>query len=125
MKRPAQLRALDLCREYEQLSVSIVDYTKQIGNCLAQCMISVNATDLTPCNKKGFVMTHLAQAFEPFLSDDEYYPELQWNDEAVIAEILSGCPHCQQAYAHIQARKAAKKRLGAVKRSIRAIGRSN
>ena len=120
------MRALELCREYDQLSARITDLTQQIGNCLGQCMVVVNATADSPLNAKGYYTeTHLAQALAPAVIDDGFHsPFTAWLDDDDKQQILELCPHCSMAYEHIKARKAAKKRLGAVKRSIRSIGRN-
>ena len=119
-------KALMACIQYDFLLREIDRLTRCIGESLSWCPISINADENTPLTKKGFVKTHLAQAFEPEIEDDgTMQPCYIWFDDAEITEFLSECPHCTQAYRQIKERKEFKKRLGAVKRTIRMIGRAS
>jgi hypothetical protein len=128
MKSPAD-RALDLCRAYDALSSEIKTLTRLIGECLGQCPRSlIGEAGIAPrSTKKGLPYTHLSEAFELHEDNDSeyFYKHLVALDEDEKTEVLAACPHCQTAYRHVKDRRAAKQRLGVVKRAIRSIGRSN
>ena len=112
-------KALVLCREYDCLMQKVKRLTGSIGDCLAACPRSEDNEGKS--TKKGLPFTHLSEAFEMTYSDGD--DDVVYPSEEDKVEILSVCPHCAAAYEHVKERKAAKKRLGAVKRAIRLIGR--
>lgn len=115
MKPTRQERALAACIEYDALMTSIADLTQSIGNALGQCP--------NP-SRNPSIETHLADALRRYYTDGEDGPEGFYLSDEEKRPILDQCSHCSIAYDYIQQRRAAKKRLGIVKRQIRFIGRS-
>ena len=124
MKPTRQERALKACIEYDTLLTRIKELSHGISDAIGQCPI-FNDPNAIP-DAHGHYPTHLNQAFQPFLTGDSIFgPVHEWLGDNEKREILDQCPHCSMAYEFIQQRRAAKKRLGIIKRSIRSIGRSN
>jgi len=120
--KPAD-KALLACKEYDRLMTAIRANTKDIGDgaeCCSRWVSDGTGGHWIP----GGGMTHLTEAFEPYESDGEHFPTKEWNDEHGALEIIGDCAGCLKAYKAVQERKANRKKLGAVKRSIRAIGRA-
>lgn len=113
-------KALSLCQEYDSLLSKVSRLTTNIGNKLAACPRSKDNEGKS--TKKGLPFTHLSEAFEMTYSDED--DDVVYPSEEQKSEILSTCPNCAAAYEHVKERKEAKKRLGAVKRAIRLIGRT-
>lgn len=119
-------KALAAIREYDRLMTAIAQNKLDIGNGLGKCENLVSATlhgeDVSYMREGG--VSHLEKAFAPHIDNSSMFDELAYNTPEEIAEILSECPGCQEAYAAIQERKANRKKLGAVKRAMRMIGRA-
>ena len=113
-------KALSICREYDELMSKVSKLTNGSKDSLMACPRSNDPNAKTTVKRLPY--THLSEAFEIQYDED--------NEGAILsekrkAEILKDCPACSKAYVLVKERKAAKKRLGAVKRAIRLIGRSN
>ena len=67
-------------------------------------------------------ITHLKDAFTPDKDDAGY--TVFMTDAEIREYLFENCDCCLKAYGFVLERKAAKKTLGAVKRSIGAIGRT-
>lgn len=128
-------KALKACADYARLSVEIKCRTKAIGDALSKCRgIKGERAEgydfveerVTYHDTEGGDTSHLKEAFAFDIDDSHpYVPERFYKDESEILEYLrEACPYCLTAYEHIQARKAARKQFGIVKRSISAIGRA-
>lgn len=123
-------KALAAIREYDRLMTAIAKNRADIGEGLGSCDRVVwsggddfgfGGTSYIPDGKK----THLSEAFEPFDDDDGVnYPRKGYNAPEEIAEIIGDCEGCKRAYAAVLERKANRKALGVIKRSIRAIARA-
>jgi hypothetical protein len=124
MLTPAE-KALELCREYALLSRRVSDLTTRIAEALALCPVYLDATDDTPTNDKGFYRTHITEAFEwlVYPGPEGAIPFRYRRSDSEIRRLLNACPACATAYRQIKSRKAARLRLGIVKRSIRALGK--
>lgn len=123
MKPTRQERALKACIEYDTLMKRIKELSHGIRDAIGQCPI-FNDPNAIP-DARGHYPTHLHQALAAHDEDGMFHPIRVWLDEDEKREILDQCSHCSMAYEFIQQRRAAKKRLGIIKRSIRSIGRSN
>lgn len=125
-------KALKACSDYARLSAEIKDLTKAIGDAFDGCpgengkRQSITLEDGRVIYGGDDDVTHLKAAYTPETVGDYYSgPELKYMSEAAIREHLSGvCPACLAAHEAIQARKAARKSLGAVKRHITMLGRA-
>lgn len=128
-------KALKACADYARLSVEIKCRTKAIGDALSKCRgIKGERAEgydfveerVTYHDAEGGDTSHLKEAFAFDIDDSHpYVLERFYKDESEILEYLrEACPYCLTAYEHIQARKAARKQFGIVKRSISAIGRA-
>lgn len=120
-------KALAAIREYDRLMTAIAQNKADIGDGLDACVRYVDTDeDGRKCEHliPGDGKSHLAEAFEPRLVSNDYFDQETYSSPEEIAEILIDCPGCQKAYAAIQERKANRKKLGAVKRAMRMIGRT-
>ena len=125
MKMPKASRALLACVAYDHNLRLISDLTRRIGYKLGACRrgsMPENFAQQADDPKQG--TTHLAEAYTPLVHDDgRFSPVRVWHEEDAQKAIMADCPHCLEAHALIQERKATRKRLGVVKRLIRSIGR--
>lgn len=115
-------KALAAIREYDRLMAAIANNTADIASGLECCTRSVEDKDgfrYVP----GGVDTHIKEAFAPYDYDDGYFFVKGYNQPEEIAEIIIECEGCKKAYAAIIERKANRKALGVIKRSMRAIAR--
>lgn len=120
-------KALAAVREYDRLMLAISTNTTDINKGLEACERR-QLTEGDDWNEPVSYIpdgkqTHLAEAFEPFDDSDGYFPMKGYNPPEEIAEIISECEGCKKAYAAIIERKANRKKLGIIKRSMRAIAR--
>jgi hypothetical protein len=122
-------RALRACTDYARLSGEIRRLTVEIGEHIGKCA-GVNG-DLQPVDgDDGWYVryqndrTHLKEAYTPDISDDGYPcgPHHVYLNDTEIREYLADCRYCLAVHGAIQARKAARKSLGAAKRAITMIG---
>lgn len=118
-------KALKACADYARLNADIKQLTKLISGALHYCS-GVRGT--CGVGEDGMKYgehdddTHLKSAFTPDKNDEGY---AVWMTDAEIREYLfEHCACCLKAYEFVLERKAAKKALGTVKRSIGAIGRA-
>lgn len=109
--------AVKACADYARLMREIASLKTALGDHLGKC-----PGVRTPEHGDS---THLGLAYIPELSGgSEYYEPTQvWKSESQIRDFLAICPHCLAAHEAIQARKAARRSLGAAKRQISLIGR--
>lgn len=121
-------KALSAVREYDRIMVAISTNTTEINKGLEAC----DRRHLLPGDDWNEPVsyipdgkqTHLADAFTPYEDDDgTCYPIKGYNTPEEISEILGDCEGCKKAYAAIIERKANRKALGIIKRSMRAIAR--
>jgi hypothetical protein len=119
-------KALKACADYARLSGEIRRLSVQIGEHIGKCP-GVNG-DLQPAPDDGWYMRyqkdrmHLKEAYTP--DPQGFPPENVYMEPGDIEEYLAVCPHCLAAHEAIQARKAARKQFGIVKRAISAMGRA-
>lgn len=119
------------CADYARLNAEIKQLTKAISSALDYCK-GVRGTCGIAADGMKFGEhddgTHLKEAFTPDVTDDDdvYGGARQlWMTDSEIREYLyENCACCLKAYEFVLERKAAKKALGVVKRSIGAIGRA-
>jgi hypothetical protein len=127
-------RALHACTDYARLSAEIKRLTRAIGEALDHCpgiegkRLPAGWTIATPEQSRAHDddLTHLKEAYTPDCDDSDhgyYEPVARFMTDPEVREYLSVCPHCLAAHEAIQARKAARKSLGAAKRAITMIGR--
>ena len=117
-------KALAACKEYDRLMTEIRKNTKTIGDGLDHCtrMAPVPSAPFLKELPEG-VKSHVQEVFAGYVGGD-WEPEHRHYTEAKAMEMVKDCPGCLRAYKAVQERKANKKKLGAIKRTIRAIGRS-
>ena len=113
---PAE-KALNACKEYNRLMLEIKRNTEEIGS--SGCTRLVYNLYM----KNGERSTHLAEVFSGYDSDGYYEPVHHHWSQAEALEIIGDCEGCRKAYQAVQERKSNKKALGAIKRTIRMIGR--
>jgi hypothetical protein len=109
----------------------IADLKRQVGNHLSKCpgmhgylLVDSATADNQTLAKMIADCTHLKAAYTPDVEDDGAYS--QWTvymTDAEIREYLAACPYCLAAHEAVQARKAARRSLGATKRFIGMLGR--
>lgn len=118
-------KALKACADYARLTREIASLKTALGDHLGKCK-GVEPED-APCHEDFDVAvgdTHLRVAYTPELSESDYFePYRVWKGDKQIRAYLAICPHCLAAHEAIQARKAARRSLGAAKRQIGLIGR--
>lgn len=122
-------KALKACANYARLNSEIKQLTKSISEALRYCN-GVRGT--CGIGEDGMQFgehddpTHLKEAFRPETVDDGWGEGRQvWMTDTEIREYLfEHCACCLKAYEFVLERKAAKKALGIVRRSISAIGRA-
>lgn len=117
-------KALAACKEYDRLMIEIKKNTTTIGDGLEYCtrrepVPSAPWLKEIPEGKQS----HLAEAFESFDGGTDF-PVRCYHTPEDIKEIIGECSGCLRAYKAVQERKANKKKLGAIRRTIRAIGRA-
>jgi len=125
-------KALRACADYARLHIEIKRLTLEMGEALDRCPgVSGNRlpADWLTCTGEEAAAhhgdaTHLKEAYTPKIEGDQYEPHQVWMSDFEIREYLAACPHCLAAHEAIQARKAARKSLGAAKRAITMIGRA-
>lgn len=117
-------KALAAIREYDRLMIAIAKNKDDIGagiDCCDRFVTDQYGCKYIPDGKS----IHLSDAFAPFDDDDGCgYLVKQYNTPEEIAEIIGDCEGCKKSYAAIQDRKQNRKKLGAIKRSMRAIARA-
>ncbi|KVL59293.1 hypothetical protein WT01_15810 [Burkholderia cepacia] len=118
-------KALKACADYARLNVEIKQLTKRIGDLLRYCKgvrgtCGIGADGMQYGHPHD--VTHLKHAFTP--DTDDSGNAVFMTDEEVREYLSEHCDCCLKAYGAVIERKAAKKQLGAVKRSIGAIGRT-
>jgi len=118
-------KALKACADYARLNSEIKQLTKSIAGALCYCK-GVRGT--CGIGDDGFQYgehddpTHLKDAFSGDVDDDGH--KVWMTDMDIRAYLYENCDCCLKAYDFVLERKAAKKSLGVVKRSIGAIGRA-
>lgn len=120
-------RALRACVEYARLQIEITHLGREIGRALGECQgIAGKRHPVEIIGGNAFTLfnesdpTHLSVAYE--CDRDESGRYFMEPDEQL--DFLSACPHCLTAHHAVQARKKARKSLGAAKRTITMIGRA-
>lgn len=123
MKTTIEQKALAACRASAAAAKEIARIKQVIGDSLSACHdeFAKQFPDDHPIAWKP----HLADAYEPHDVEETQYSEGErvYLDDEEQLEILAKCPHCMVAHNAIQARKAARKQLGAARRAITMIGR--
>lgn len=117
-------KALAACKEYDRLMNEIKRLTKVIGEGISAC-VDPKAYEWVGGETKHNPHTHLHAAFA--LEDGGDYwdgPRRVGKTPKEVEEILAPCLGCRMAYKYVRERKEAKKQLGIIKRTIRAIGRA-
>jgi hypothetical protein len=124
----AEQKAVAACAKYVRLRMEIKRLSAAIGEAIEYCpgvggkrRVTQAFGGATFTNIDESDPTHLKEAYEPDLQG--YPPEAVYMEPEDILEYLAVCPHCLAAHNAIQARKAARKSLGAAKRAITMIGR--
>lgn len=119
----AEQKALRACADYARLNAEIKRLKIEIGDCIAKCPgvfykeIHNSKGDLIAMNATG---THLTEAYACDTDDSGRY----FLEPVEQIKVLSACPPCLAAHEAIQARKAARRSLGAAKRAITMLGRA-
>lgn len=116
-------KALAACREYDRLMTSIAKAKRDIGDGLDRCdrrFTGPSGDNYIPDGKQ----THLADAFDFCFDEDAYGEVRMYHSELEQIEIIGDCEGCMKAWKAVRERKEDRKKLGIVKRSIRAIARA-
>jgi len=111
-------KALKACTDYARLTREIASLKSALGDHLGKCA-GVRTPELGDS-------THLSVAYTPeVIESDSHYEDAHnvFMTDVEIRKYLAVCPHCLAAHEAIQARKAARRSLGAAKRQIGLIGR--
>jgi hypothetical protein len=111
-------KALKACADYSRFSGEITRLSAALSESLSKCS-GVRTPELGDS-------THLSVAYRPeVVESDEHYGDVHnvFMTDVEIRAYLAICPHCLAAHDTIQARKAARRSLGAAKRQISVIGR--
>ncbi len=122
-------RALALCKEYDRLLCEISRNRDEISRASEKCdrMVTYSGGPLGKGVSYNAVPdggnTCIGDVFEGYLTDSNFEPERRYYTETEALEIIGDCEGCMKVYLAVQARKANRMKLGAVKRSIRALGR--
>ena len=120
-------KAVEACKEYDRLLKAIDQNRIDIGDGSSACDRIIETGDLDGCGNVRYIPdgkdTHLGEVFKGYISSESYEPEHSHWSESEALEIIGDCEGCLKAYKAVQERKANKKKLGAVKRAIRAIAR--
>jgi hypothetical protein len=119
-------KAVQACANYVRLRTEIKRLSAAIGEAIEYCP-GVTGKRRRADTHGGITFwtiddrddTHLKTAYACDTDEDGRYFLTKTEQQ----EILSACSHCLAAHNAIQARKAARKSLGAVKRQITMIGR--
>lgn len=118
-------KALAACKEYDRLMTAIRKNTDDISD--AMCDRIIETGDLDGHGNVSYIhdgkKTHLAEAFESYDGGSDF-PVRCYKTPEEIAEIIGDCEGCKKAYEAVQDRKSNRKKLGSIKRTIRAIGRA-
>lgn len=123
----AEQKALRACADYARLNAEIRRLSNALSENLSKCpgqhgyLLSNNAAEWA---KQEADCTHLKAAYTPEVESSAYEQWTVYMTEAEIREYLAVCPHCLAAHDAIQARKAARRSLGAAKRYITMLGRA-
>ena len=121
-------KALAACKEYDRLMTEIRKNTKTIGDGVDECDRYIDATDPSGIKDVRYIPdgkdTHLSEVFAGYDEDGMFEPIHFHYSRPEALEIIGDCKGCRKAYEAVQERKANKKKLGAIKRTIRAIGRA-
>lgn len=118
-------KELMVCADYARLNAEIKRLTKLIADLLRRCKgvrgtCGIGADGMQYGHPND--VTHLKHAFTPDIDDSGN--AVFMTDEEVREYLYEQCDCCLKAYGAVIERKAAKKQLGAVKRSISAMGRA-
>lgn len=121
-------KAIHLCQEYDRLLKAIDQNRKDIGS--VPCSREVISTE--ECMGETIIHTsipdgeksHLSEVFEGYDSDGNWEPVHHHFNQFESLELIGDCEGCLKSYWAVQARKANRKQLGSIKRSIRALGRA-
>ena len=123
-------RALRACADYARLSGEIKRLSAALADALAACpgvnghlQLPDGPFDQDRINQHCTDQTHLKAAYTPEVVEGHYDRDQVFMTDAEVREYLALCPHCLTAHEAIQARKTARKLLGASKRAITMIGR--
>ncbi|MCA8018110.1 hypothetical protein [Burkholderia metallica] len=118
-------KALKACADYARLNAEIKRLTSAIASALHYCKgvrgtCGIGEDGMTYGDHDD--VTHLKSAFTPDKDDQGY--AVFMTDAEIREYLFENCDCCLKAYGFVLERKVAKKALGAVKRSIGAIGRA-
>lgn len=111
-------KALKACADYARLTREISSLKTALGDHLGKCT-GVRTPELGDS-------THLSVAYRPeVVESDSHYEDAHnvFMTDAEIRAYLAVCPHCLSAHEAIQARKVARRSLGATKRIIGMLGK--
>lgn len=126
-------KALAAILRHEREARQVVRLTREIGEALAACPVSVELGRWDTSNARrgeltapdGRAKTHVWEALNFTDIGSHGYPVRL--DSSEIADFLAEdpiCEHCQRAWQLVLQRKAVRRRLGSAKRAIRNIGRA-
>lgn len=125
MKTQAE-KALEACREYDRLMAEIRKNTDDISD--AMCDRIIETGDLDGFGNVSYIpdgkQTHLSEVFAGYDENGAFEPVRHHYSRTEALEIIGDCEACRKAYEAVQARKLNRKKLGAIKRAIRIIGRA-
>ena len=120
-------KALEACKEYDRLLKAIHQNRIDIGDGSSSCDRIVETGDLDGYGNVQYIPdgkdTHLGEVFKGYISSESIEPEPHHYSESKALEIIGDCEGCLKAYKAVQERKSNKKKLGAIKRTIRSIAR--
>lgn len=126
----SEQKALRACAEYARLSGEIKRLKVVLAESLSKCpgenghlQLPDGPFDQERINQHYADQTHLKAAYTPEVVEGHYDRDQVFMTDAEVREYLAACSHCLAAHEAIQARKAARKSLGAAKRAITLIGR--
>jgi hypothetical protein len=124
-------KALRACADYARLNAEIRRLTSELAESLSTCpgmhgslLAPHHPYDAQTERKREADCTHLKAAYAPEVEGDGCSQWTVYMEADEIREYLAECPHCLAAHDAIQARKVARRRLGATKRFIGKLGRA-
>lgn len=121
---------------HEKAVVEVNALTREIGNALSRCPITVEVSQIPQPERMGEIFdfktnhpkTHLWRAFRVRERSSCGYFEVGLSEgglsDALSCEGEFECEHCLLAYKLILSRKIARQELGNARRAIRGIGRA-
>lgn len=115
-------KALAACIKYDFLMAEIKRNTKKIGEGFSYCTRMVSKDGYFDPVLPDGVKSHIQEVFAGFVGGDFECEHRHYGKSKAI-EIIGECAGCLKSYNAVQERKMNKKKLGAVKRAIRMIGR--